>query len=370
MLGQWIGLVTGTNNGILTLNFESDTIDANGMFGGRIMYKDNDPNRASLYCIIKYKMIGTRLEGFLYDYFFYDYKKHLLISYIDFKSMYPDSNVPKEGLFQAELKGDKIQGSWKTDALTVGEFEVRKIRMDKEKIADYSKTWDEFKKWISDNDKGDGEKIYRGQMNFTDRLRTTFHRSGRNDIISYAQKDIKNLAHHINAISNYKYDLYKTDDYYAILNLGQHHGFPTPLLDWTESPYVAAYFAYEDLRKDQREGRVRIFVFNAPAWKSRCPQLDSLLDPTPSITVGILPVINNNRALPQQSVSILSNIDDIEEFIELHEHLFKEKYLTRIDLPVSDRNRAMKELQSMGITAASLFPGLDGICDYLKERFF
>jgi hypothetical protein len=60
----------------------------------------------------------------------------------------------------------------------------------------------------------------------------------------------------------------------------------------------------------------------------------------------------------------------MEGFIELHESTFHEKYLTRIDLPISDRNKAMKELQSMGITAASLFPGFDGVCDYLKERYF
>jgi hypothetical protein len=370
MVGQWFGSVAGTNSGIVTFNFETDSTDVNGMLGGRVMFKDDSTTNVNFYCIIKFKIAGEKIVGILYDFFFYDYNNHLLMSYKDFKAVYPASNIPREGTLEGTLKDNIISGIWKTDIGTQGKFSVIKTEVGVKKIVDYSKTWDEFKKWIVENDKGDEGTIYRGQRNSGHRLRTTFHRSGRNDIIRYAQQDVITLAHHINAVSNYKYDLFKKDDYYAILNLAQHHGFPTPLLDWTESPYVAAYFAYKDVDKLEKDGQVRIYILNASAWRIRCRKVDSLLDPIPSVTISILPAINNNRAIPQQSVSTLSNIDDIEGFIALYETLFKEKYLIRIDLPVTDRNRAMKELQTMGITAASLFPGFDGICNYLRERYF
>jgi hypothetical protein len=46
------------------------------------------------------------------------------------------------------------------------------------------------------------------------------------------------------------------------------------------------------------------------------------------------------------------------------------KYLEAIDLPASERNHVMRELALMGITAGTLFPGLDGACEGLKERNF
>ena len=48
----------------------------------------------------------------------------------------------------------------------------------------------------------------------------------------------------------------------------------------------------------------------------------------------------------------------------------KRVYLRVIDLPASERQQAMHDLSVMGITAGSMFPGLDGACEEMKERRF
>jgi len=193
-------------------------------------------------------------------------------------------------------------------------------------------------------------------------------------VIRFLNDDIPVLHRHLSARTRHIFNLKDADENGAFFNLAQHHGYPTPLLDWTYSPYVAAFFAYRDIRATgsaDPNKRVRVFILDQ-RWKVEINQILFATRPFPHFSIGEFIAIENERMIPQQSISAITNVDDIETYIQSAAQKFGKgvPYLTAIDLPASERPAVFRELSYMGITAGSLFPGLDGACEELKERNF
>jgi hypothetical protein len=233
------------------------------------------------------------------------------------------------------------------------------------------KEWESYKAYVASLE---GRRyLFRGQ-NKPWRLCTSFHRAGRANLVRFLTEDIQILHRQLSARTKHVFNLLNPDENGAFFNLVQHHGYPTPLLDWTYSPYVAAFFAYrgiskENVRKTNPEEKVRILVFDQAQWRSDLNQILNVATAGLHVSIGEFMAIENERMIPQQAASMVTNVDDIESYIKSKE-TDEKKYLSAIDLPITDRNKVIEELRYMGITAGSMFPGLDGACEELKERNF
>lgn len=140
--------------------------------------------------------------------------------------------------------------------------------------------------------------------------------------------------------------------------LGQHYNLETPLLDWTQSPYIALFFALENSLIPKSNLRT-LWIFNPLKLKE--------------ITINQRPefaTINEINSPIDENLRLLSQLgkftktpsgSSIEEFIADNIKLTGYKpVLYRINIPENLRNSILKHLNSMNINHSSIFPDLIG----------
>jgi hypothetical protein len=331
----------------------------------------------------QFELKGDLISGMTGNFRVFDPNTDRLIPLAEYLKQQNITETPStKSSFSAKFEGSKISGEFTDDFGKKGRFEYWRTFVEAILKRPAPKPepvelldWNEFKQRIATFCRH-GRVYFRGQHSNSYPLRTAFHRTGRTDLIRYVEEDIPRLRHRINTVSAHVYQNSK-EDYLGLLGVAQHHGFPTPLLDWTLSPYVAAFFAFDCLNEKSEwlsvksRQPVRIFIFDLDEWlKSRRNQAVSVKDPWPDVQFVHPPAHNNPRYYPQQSIAAFSNVDDIEGFVAGVETQNKIKCLTRIDIRADQRQAVEDELRFMGITAAALFPGLEGICKCLRSELF
>jgi hypothetical protein len=144
--------------------------------------------------------------------------------------------------------------------------------------------------------------------------------------------------------------------------LGQHFGLATPLLDWTHSPYAAAYFAFEEAAAVS-EFRV-VYGLDRDAVQAMNQQIvgNEVADSRSFILELIEPLSDENPRLVSQGALFTRPPlgFSVEFWVGAVFDKMPNPILLRLEIPAGERTRCLRALQRMNINHLSLFPDLTG----------
>lgn len=250
-------------------------------------------------------------------------------------------------------------------------------------------TWDAVKGYLQD--KGPGW-LFRGHADSSWGLQSTVERY-RGDMPASAAEEMITRRFKRNAYAYLEAHQMPRDavEWTALM---QHHGAPTRLLDWTTSPYVAAFFALEeavdpdkycaiwaiDAEWCKEQGseiiraaagdntRLKAFSAGASTWLDE--DFEEVFQKRKlRLAMPVEPFRRNERLTIQNGLFLCPG-DVSAGFggnFAGYDQSVMDRYLVKVELSNGLRREILQDLNKMNINRATLFPGLDGFAQSLKH---
>ena len=167
------------------------------------------------------------------------------------------------------------------------------------------------------------------------------------------------------------------------LFLMQHFGLPTRLLDWTESPLVALYFAVSDDEHSDQDGV--LYALNPFALNHSQTGCDGLPDcnddpVAEAILKAAFSAQGKGRVEAQKVLAVRTRLLDPRMMVQLShftihgvrrslgELPFSRAFLTKFIVPAHAKEQLLAWLDLLGVRRSQLFPDLQNLADELKRH--
>lgn len=251
------------------------------------------------------------------------------------------------------------------------ENELKKLRDEREQSKDYLKTpllfrGQEDSCWLLTTtlDRNQERMLFKDYYHRIARIRSQIETLTGNEwpIPEYPEVE--------KAVGDYTFDLQLWSGQqpgYAYMAYLRHHGFPSPLLDWTQSPYVASYFAFRKANPSTSK-RVAIYVFSEIPNKVSGNRMPVLYRYGPYVRT------HRRHVLQQSEYTLCMGFDDEWRF-EKYDVIFDQGHRQqgmcwKFTIPASERTKVLRLLEEYNLNAFSLFGSEESLMETLALRQF
>lgn len=241
--------------------------------------------------------------------------------------------------------------------------------------------------------------VFRGHNNQNYRLVNTLQRQGYTNHAEWNSYIDDILKEFRVGLEKLQVKSFNNENRFEALEFARHHGIPTPCLDFSYSPYIALFFAFNEVKfnyKDKKTNYSVIYALNidnlafdseADLKQFKSPKDSFFKDNFPANKLQFIPYPGKGNTRMQKQLGALLydtrnyeklKVRDLEEYIlKIEEPNIDENGITKKGTPTlykisinhSCIENIFQRLELMNITGGNLYGNADGVALDIKNSY-